>query len=168
MPSPLNPLFPSLGDIQRHLSDQLFVWFNGNRNQFFKSQDNVNKTLKHLWQSFPDIPDLVLQHPSPGREHEVLYLCRCCERISPSCEYYALRSALSGDLHDCCPLCYDTKKHRSARDLLAMVPRMNPSSRAPISTLSATSLQERYRIQTKELRSECKKNIQAKDAARSQ
>jgi hypothetical protein len=69
----INPLFPTLDQIQILLSKHYFVQFNGESELFFQSQNNVADTLTHLWQKFPNLQYLKLQHPSYEGEESVVY-----------------------------------------------------------------------------------------------
>jgi hypothetical protein len=71
---PLNTLFPTLEQMQSLLSQQYFVHFSGRADDFFQSQNNVDNTMRHLWQKHPEIKYLKLQHPSNEGEGSVVCL----------------------------------------------------------------------------------------------
>lgn len=139
--SPDNPCFPSLYQIQSHLSNTYFTRFVKDENAFYGSQKNVGQTLGHAWQ-FANVDTLVLEDPSGGSyDGSTVFLRKCMHRLSSSCRLWAIRQRLRGEWHECCDACYEIYKKRKQIEKQNLevkfdrVHRTDPSSRVPIAVL---------------------------------
>jgi hypothetical protein len=162
--SPDNPFFPDLQTIKSHLSNMYFTCFARDDKAFFKSEKNVQHTLGYMW-NFVNVNTLVLEDPS-GEIYDgsTVFLCKCMNQLSNSCQLWALCLRHHEEWHECCNLCYVTFRSRkwSEKQELELnvdwVHRTDPSSRVPIAVLSPNSRAERCRNLQKRVIQEKRKN----------